>query len=84
MHNEIAPSDGLEDWSYAAKLSKDSYVEIDLLVPEFVEDDPASKKQSWFPLLKTDVDNKSVVVVKRGPRSYAILLKRGVASAKTR
>jgi len=76
LHNDRFPDDAVAEWSYAAaidKASRDRFVEIDLIVPEFAEPDPASQKQPWFPLIATA---HQVRVWKRGERSFVIILPR--------
>lgn len=77
LHNDRTPDPGVEEWSYAAKVDKatnDRFVEVDLIVPELAEADPASQKQPWFPLV-TAADPK-VRVWQRGERSFVIVLPR--------
>lgn len=76
LHNDRFPDAGVAEWSYAAaidKATKDHYVEIDIIVPEFAEPDPASQRQPWFPLV---AGAKQVLVWKRGERSFVIVLPR--------
>lgn len=77
LHNDRFPAAGVEDWSYAARvdqLTGDKFVEIDLIVPELAEADPAAQKQPWFSLVKgTD---KTVRVWKRGERSFVVIFPR--------
>lgn len=51
MHNDVAPREGREQWSYAkdlAGLAGGRYVELDLIVPEYVKDTDAWKSQPWY------------------------------------
>lgn len=76
LHNDRFPDEGVAEWSYAKAVdqaSKDHYVEIDIIVPEFAEPDTTSQKQTWFPLTKTA---KEVRVYQRGERSFVIVLPR--------
>ena len=76
LHNDRFPAKGVEDWSYAAAIDQVTgghFVEIDLIVPEFAELDPASQTQPWFPLVK---DRRDIAVWKRGERSFVIVLPR--------
>jgi hypothetical protein len=77
LHNDRFPAAGTAEWSYAPaadKATKDHYVEVDVIVPEFAEPDPASQAQPWFPLAKAAHDK--VLVWKRGERSFVVLLPR--------
>lgn len=80
LHNDRAPNQGVAAYSYGARLAAelgDGYVELDLYVPELVEDDQLLKSEPWFPLLARAAADK-VVLVERGPGSYILLLQRGV------
>jgi hypothetical protein len=77
LHNDRFPAPGVADWSYAKRvddLTKGHFVEVDLIVPELAEGDPASAKQPWFPLVKAA--GKTVQVFTRGERSFVIILPR--------
>ncbi|MEO8707294.1 MAG: hypothetical protein ABI867_45120 [Kofleriaceae bacterium] len=76
LHNDRAPSAGTAEWSYAAaadKASKDHFVEIDVITPEFAEADKTSQAQPWFALVAAA---KRVLVWKRGDRSFVVILPR--------
>ena len=77
LHNDREPEAGVAEWSYAARVDKatnDRFVEVDLIVPEFAEADPASQKQPWFPLV--GAADAKVRVWQRGERSFVIVLPR--------
>ncbi len=77
LHNDRFPEPGVAEWSYAPKAdaaTKDHFVEVDLVVPEFAEADAASQKQPWFPLTAS-TDGK-LHAYKRGERSYVIVFPR--------
>lgn len=77
LHNDRFPDKGVEDWSYAAKVDEAThghFVEIDLIVPELAEADPASAKQPWFDLVKRA--GHTVQVYTRGERSFVVILPR--------
>jgi hypothetical protein len=83
LHNDRFPEPGTTDWSYAAKvddISKNHFIEIDLIAPELAEPDPASQKQPWFPVVE-HADTK-VHVWKRGERSFVIVLAKATAAEK--
>lgn len=74
LHNDRFPAAGVEEWSYVAAVeSVAKVVEIDVVVPELAEADPASQKQPWFSLVK---DRHDIAVFKRGERSFVIVLPR--------
>jgi hypothetical protein len=51
LHNDLTPRPGQEPWSFGPALlaaSGGKYVELDLIVPEFVKDTEAWRKLPWF------------------------------------
>jgi hypothetical protein len=77
LHNDRFPAEGVEDWSYAARIDEltgNKFVEIDLIVPELAESDPAQRTQPWFGLVTSTEPN--LKVWKRGERSYVIVFPR--------
>ncbi len=78
LHNDLHPNPGVADFSYAAAVDEAApgrYVEIDLLVPEYVTGNAALAREPWYPLLdRAGPDH--VVVIERAPRSYVLLLPR--------
>ncbi len=83
MHNDLAPKEGREGWSFGPALAKatgDRYVEVDLIVPEYVKDTPAWTSQRWFAAWGGEKEKGAVdtLAIRQGDRSYAIVLPRGV------
>lgn len=79
LHNDRFPDPGVAEWSIAAALDSltiNHFIEVDLIVPEFAEPDPASQKAPWFPLV---ADAAKFRVWKRGERSFVIVLPRSPA-----
>ena len=77
LHNDRFPDKGVEQWSYAAKvdeLTKNHYVEVDIVVPELAEGDALMQKQPWYDLVKKA--GKTVQVFTRGERSFVLVLPR--------
>jgi len=78
LHNDRFPTKGVEEWSYAAQvdqITKDHYVEVDLIVPELAEADESQKTQPWYGLIEK-ADDK-IHVWKRGERSFVFVLAKG-------
>jgi hypothetical protein len=81
LHNDRQPNAGTAAYSYGEKLAGElgaGYVELDLYVPELVENDDLLAGESWFPLLARHTGPDKVVLVERSPGSYILLLQRGV------
>lgn len=80
LHNDRVPDPGVAAYSYGAPLAAElgeGYVELDLYVPELVENDQLLKSEPWFPLLARAAGG-DVVLVERAAGSYILLLQRGV------
>ncbi|MFT3699408.1 MAG: hypothetical protein QM831_40040 [Kofleriaceae bacterium] len=80
LHNDRFPADGTQQWSYAAgvdTVTKDHYVEIDIIVPELAAGDAVLAKQPWAPLAANPTDK--IQVWKRGDRSFVLILPKDVA-----
>ena len=81
MHNDVTPRPGFEAVSFARRMQElgyGPYVEVDLLVPEFVAQSNLAKEEPWFPLVMKIASEGSVALIERGGGAYIILLKRGV------
>jgi len=51
LHNDVAPRAGREAWSFGPALTKRvgaAYVELDLIVPEFVKDTESWRSLPWY------------------------------------
>lgn len=82
-HNDAAPSEIWAPISYGPGLMTATggrYVEVDLLVPEFVEASALAADEPWFPLLRELAAPGHVSLIELGPRSFIIVLERGVAA----
>jgi hypothetical protein len=76
LHNDRFPGPGLESWSYAAAVeapSASTYLELDVILPELAEADPATARQPWAALLNA---SRRVLSYRRGERSYVVILPR--------
>jgi hypothetical protein len=76
LHNDLYPRWPLDTLSYAKPLSHElggRVLEIDLVVPEVVASMEMIRQEPWFPLLGRASPNR-VLVWKRGPRSYVVIL----------
>src|SRR5206468_2645896 len=75
LHNDLYPSPDWAEDSFGPSLSaatKDRYLELDLLVPQYVEKDEDLLKQSWFaPALALAAKGKAVLVE---PRARSLIL----------
>ena len=80
LHNDVFPVPVLADLSYAAhaqRQSKNRYVEVDLLVPELVEQTKHGKSEPWYGTAMKAATREDVLLFKRDLNSFVVILKRG-------
>jgi hypothetical protein len=80
-HNNLFPYPGLEAWSYAQELAAqtgESFMEVDLYVPEFVEGDTLLSQEAWYPLLK-EARKGQVILIRRDATSYIMIMRKEYA-----
>lgn len=76
MHNDRAPRPGHEAWSFGPELSRytnDRYVELDLIVREFVKDSEAFRAQPWYPYFDATRFASRALLFNPAPGSYALV-----------
>jgi hypothetical protein len=82
LHNDLHPNPGVADFSYAVAVdgaASGAYVEIDLIVPEYVTGNAALTREPWYPLVERAAP-AHVVLIERAPRSYVLILPRSASS----
>src|SRR5207237_4760191 len=75
MHNDVFPRAELRDYSYAKavrKRTKGRYVEIDLYVPEYIEQDQELTRERWYPLVAGKEPGKTALV-RRAAGSFIVV-----------
>jgi hypothetical protein len=84
IHNDALPDEMWESVSFVPKLkassAKINYVEIDLYVPEFIQNSAIAKNENWFPLFEKQSSKKEVLLIELGPKSYILVFKKGVTN----
>jgi hypothetical protein len=76
MHNDLVPRDGREKFSFGPELSKHvagKYVEIDLIVPEYIKDNDTWKSLPWFEHYDVAKLGGRVTLFTTGPNSYTLI-----------
>ncbi|HUJ62430.1 MAG TPA: hypothetical protein VLX92_28200 [Kofleriaceae bacterium] len=77
LHNDLYPHWPLDELSYAKPLAQElgrgGVLEIDLVVPEVVAGMRMVRNEPWFPLIARASPSR-VLVWKRGPSSYVVIL----------
>lgn len=79
MHNDVAPRPGREQYSFAADLSSridGRYVELDLVVPEYIKDSEAWRALAWYAAYDRDAHAERNVLIEVGPNAYALVFAR--------
>ncbi len=77
MHNDIQPSDDTKEWSFGPDMVRavgKRYVELDLIVPEYVKDTPTWEALPWYAAWKADTGPKDkTTLIRTGDRSFVIV-----------
>ncbi len=76
LHNDLLPRPGQEAWSFGPKLAKDSlgrYVELDLIVPEYVKDNDAWRGLPWFAAFDRTHLSDEAILYRPTPGSFALI-----------
>lgn len=63
LHNDMAPSESMKDYSFGPELDRltnGRYVELDLIVPEYVKKNPTWEKLPWFASFEADQANAAI------------------------
>ncbi len=75
LHNDVAPKKGHESWSFGTEFASkigDKYMEIDLIVPEAIQDTPAWQGLPWYGKYKKGKQGDKAVLMALGPSSYVL------------
>jgi len=79
LHNDLHPAVALAPYAFGEAIAHavdDRYLEIDLYVPEYIEQDPAIRREPWYEKYRAAYRPKRAVLVARGPASYALVFPR--------
>ncbi|MCP4677650.1 MAG: hypothetical protein GY854_19465 [Deltaproteobacteria bacterium] len=83
IHNDADPVEMWKTVSFAPDIKKavgDQYVEVDIYVPEFIENSNLVSNEPWFPLFKKMTSPDKALLIKLDERSYIIGFPKGVSS----
>ena len=81
MHNDSSPRPGREQWSFGPalqKLSDDKYVDVDLIVPEFISDSPAWKSLPWVGAFDANAHPESTTLLAPTAGSFVLIFPRTI------
>ena len=76
VHNDLAPRPGRESWSYGPGLNEVTggrYVEVDLIVREFIKDTEVWQSQAWYPHFDKTSYQQQAVLFQPSPRSFVLI-----------
>jgi len=76
LHNDLTPRPGHESWSFGPQLAlatQGRYVELDLIVPEFVKDTEAWRAMPWFRALDREQMTSETLLYRPTPSSFALI-----------
>ena len=85
LHNDLYPRKGQEDWSFGPRLaaaSQGRYVELDLIVPEFVKDSEAWRNLPWFQAFDREHLVSETLLYRPAPNSFALIFPKTDATAR--
>ncbi len=80
LHNDLNPSPEMKQYSFGPELqalTKDRFIELDLIVPEFIKKSPTWEKLPWFAAFEADraarkFQDKTTLYV-LGERSFTLI-----------
>lgn len=76
LHNDLYPRPGQEGWSFGPQLalaSQQRYVELDLIVPEFVKDSDAWRNLPWFSAFDREHLVDEALLYQPAPGSFTLI-----------
>jgi hypothetical protein len=84
LHNDLHPRAGQEAWSFGPQLfaaTQGHYVELDLIVPEFVKDSEAWRNLPWFPAFDREHLVSEALLYQPTAGSFTLIFPKTDASA---
>ena len=76
LHNDLSPRPGQESWSFGPQLARAThgrYIELDLIVPEFVKDTEAWRGLPWFHAFDREHLRSETLLYRPAPSSFALI-----------
>jgi hypothetical protein len=76
MHNDLSPVAGREAFSFGPQLAKSvngRYVEVDLIVPEYIKDNDTWRALPWFAHYDRNKLQGRATLFTTGPKSYTLI-----------
>lgn len=79
IHNDIVAREGREKWTFGPDLSrktKGRYIELDLVVPEYIKDNDSWNALPWIGHYKKDAHPTKTTLFRPQPGSYVLIFPR--------
>lgn len=79
LHNDLEPRPGREQWSFGPRLielTRGKYVELDLIVPEYVKDTESWRAFPWYSAYREVKGKHGALLYRMAPHSYALIFPR--------
>jgi hypothetical protein len=76
LHNDLNPKPGQEAWSFGPRLAaatQNRYLELDLIVPEFVKDDETWRNLPWFTAFDREHLSGETLLYWPAPNSFVLV-----------
>ncbi|MCA9624197.1 MAG: hypothetical protein KC731_34470 [Myxococcales bacterium] len=76
MHNDVAPREGREPWSFGPSLRERTgghYVELDIFVPEFIKESDTWRAFPWYPHYDRATMGDRTVLFRTGEGAYTLI-----------
>ena len=76
LHNDAEPSPEHRGYSYGPGLldaTQGKYIELDLIIPEFVKDTEIWRRQPWYQAFKKNREQSRTQLYQWAPHSFALV-----------
>lgn len=87
LHNDLQPRAGQEAWSFGPALATATagrYIELDLIVPEFVKDTESWRNLPWFAAFDREHLSDETLLYRPAPGSFALIFPKTDAAPQER
>lgn len=79
LHNDLVPRPGRERWSFGPAIQRATagrYVELDLIVPEFIRDTESFRAQPWYTPYQEGGSSNGARLYRTGENSFVLIFPR--------
>jgi hypothetical protein len=79
LHNDLVPRAGREHWAFGPALNvktAGAYVELDLIVPEFVKDSESWRSFAWFDAYRKNTNARGAVLYATSKNAFTLIFPR--------